>query len=738
MGYDFIKQRNPYQNIRLSNNKTIMRILFILFFFILLTGTAHSDSLLCPAPQNNYDKLEFIKTDNIELDADYMEKIGNNFILNGNTRMTSPDRNLYSDRMTIKHDKTNPMYKLDGNVKILSPSFLFATDNATFNPKTNNANLTEARFQLRQNNLRGSTGSITKKSPYITILKDASITSCPPAQESWRILGSTIKIDTESQEGSVTHFRLLAGDIPIFYLPYFRFPLTDDRKTGFLYPSFAYDDRAGFITNIPYYFNILPNLDDTLTARNYAKRGLMAQNELRFLMPFGRWQLDNEFLENDKLTDTTRKFSHFAQHIQFTDNIWLETDTSTASDKNYFSDFGNTLALSQLTHLEQRTDLNLKVGDIFARVRALDYQTLDESIALENRPYKLLPEFLFSYDDNKIAKLYATHTSFFKSDKADAKRAIIKPKIFYNYQLPGFFVKPAVKVHMASYAENFDDNNTAQTNESLNVPTTSLDTGLIFDNYLDNKTTLLTLEPRLFLVNTPYVRQEHINIYDTSVNEMSIAQLFRTNRYSGYDRVQDTRQMTAALTHKNIDISSGKEIYSTTVGQIFYGKDREVTLPNEGELQQDKSDLLWAADINYPNNFTHRLYNQYNQDNKINTKQSYDIQYKPSSRLILNAGYAEEYEVDEQINLSASVPIGYRWSLFGRYNKSLDKEKELMSMAGFEYNSCCYKLQTMFTRHININTDESDYKFYVQWTLKGVSNIGQNTHKILSDNIIGY
>jgi LPS-assembly protein len=712
--------------------------LFVAFFcvFFIFSFSIYAENSLCSKPQQEQKKIRFISSENTQIDAGFMEKIGTNLYLSDNVRLLNEKKNLYADKITIKQKNDNSQYKLTGNVKILDNKMFFETQNAFFYPSSDRVQVSRANFKMNEKNLRGFTTSIYKESPNITVLNDAMITSCPPQKESWVIKGSTIKLDDKEEEGSVTHFRLQAGDVPVFYLPYFRFPLTDKRKSGFLYPSFGYDDRSGFITEIPYYLNILPNLDDTITAKNYAKRGLMAKNELRLLLPFGKFQLDNEYLQKDKLTGEKRQFSHFEQKIDLTKNMWLETNYSSTSDMNYFADFGNSLSLSQLTHLEQRTDVNLKEKNITVRLRYLDYQTLDESISLSDQPYQLKPEFLFSYD-GRFVNLFALYSNFYKRNTADVKRTVFKPQISYSFQSPGYFIRPQLTLFNINYTKKSYNNNQNDTNKSISVPITSFDTGLMFDNYLSTDTQL-TLEPRLFFVHSPFVLQDDINIYDTSERIIDISSLYQINRFIGYDRVQDTRQVSFSLSHKRINLNSASQIYDITVGQIFYFKDREVTMPNADSPQKDKSDVLTAMNINYPKNWSYKIYNQYNQEQDINRKSTFDMQYKPDESFIFNVGFSEEHQIDRQINLSASIPVSNKWQLFARTNRSLLHDRELTSMLGVEHKSCCYKLQSIFSRNLNINTQEKDYKFYFLWTLTGISNIGNNTQRLLGDNIAGY
>ena len=105
-------------------------------------------------------------------------------------------------------------------------------------------------------------------------LDQVRYTSCPVGNEDWMLQASSINLDTKLQEGVAHHVIMRFKDVPIFYTPYISFPLGDERKSGLLFPSFGHSGNNGFELEVPYYFNLAPNYDLTLTPGVLSARGV--------------------------------------------------------------------------------------------------------------------------------------------------------------------------------------------------------------------------------------------------------------------------------------------------------------------------------------------------------------------------------------------------------------------------------------------------------------------------------
>jgi len=96
---------------------------------------------------------------------------------------------------------------------------------------------------------------------------------------------------------------------------------------------------------------------------------------------------------NDTELDGRRRAFAQVRHEGSFGSYWTsEIDASRVSDEDYFADLGNSLQLASITHLDRRADLRFKRGPLAALVRFQSYQTVDEDIPADERPYQRLPQ----------------------------------------------------------------------------------------------------------------------------------------------------------------------------------------------------------------------------------------------------------------------------------------------------------------------------------------------------------
>ena len=90
------------------------------------------------------------------------------------------------------------------------------------------------------------------------------------------------------------------------------------------------------------------------------------------------------------------------------------------------------------------------------------------------------------------------------------------------------------------------------------------------------------------------------------------------------------------------------------------------------------------------------------------------------------------------MDVSTAWPVTDQWRLYGRALYSLRDNKSIDSFAGFEYNSCCWRLRAVARQYVSRRSGDRDWGFYVQLELKGLSNVGQAADAFLEGAIRGY
>ncbi|MBN4081999.1 LPS assembly protein LptD, partial [Beggiatoa alba] len=353
---------------------------------------------------------------------------------------------------------------------------------------------------------------------------------------SWSLSSRHIKLDRAKGVGTAYHATLRVKNVPVFYTPYISFPLSDKRKSGFLAPSFGSFGVSGTEILTPYYWNIAPNYDATITPRYLEKRGLQLQNEFRYLKPRHHGIVEAEYLASDNLFNDDRSFLRL-QHDSAFSNQWRGSLLfAEVSDANYFEDLGDSLSITAITHLERRADLtyNGNWGNLLARVQ--DYQTINDAIPASGRPYKRLPQLLYSsslpsYLDID-SQVRGEWVQFDRTDSVTASRFDVQPTLSDYYGRSWGFFQPKLSLRHTQYDL---DNQAAGIGNSRTrtLPISSLDGGLFFDKPLSwgKRAFIHTLEPRLFYLYVPFDNQDDIPTFDTGINDFTFDQMFRDNRF---------------------------------------------------------------------------------------------------------------------------------------------------------------------------------------------------------------
>ena len=211
----------------------------------------------------------------------------------------------------------------------------------------------------------------------------------------WRITASRVEFDRTKDAGTARNAWLEFKGQRVFYLPWISFPLSSQRKSGFLAPTYGTDRSGGVEVTAPYYFNLAPNYDATLTARAMRERGVQAQGEFRFVSrAYGSGQVAAHYLPFDAKFDDDRTAFDLAHQHRWSDRWSTDTRFEWVSDAEYLEDLGASLSQSSRTHLPRRFDARYRGDGWGALVRFQEFLTVDRTILAQNRPYARLPQIL--------------------------------------------------------------------------------------------------------------------------------------------------------------------------------------------------------------------------------------------------------------------------------------------------------------------------------------------------------
>lgn len=695
-----------------------------------------SDWELCDAPGMGHEAEQpaLDATDPATyLSADQSEIIrGEQYNFSGDVLVRRADQQVRAD--SAQYNKPQDTVDAQGNVRYQRGGLILEGSRAHFELGTDRGNIDDTHFHLTDRHARGDATRILLEGPNQRRLKHARYTTCDTGNDDWYIHSSDIKLDHAKGVGTARHAWLEFKGVPFLYLPYVTFPLNNQRKSGFLAPSFGSSDAVGTELFTPYYWNIAPNLDATITPRFTGRRGVQMLGEFRYLNPTYRGQLDVGYLPNDNVTHDDRLFFS-ARHTWAIPRWAADINYNHVSDPDYFKELGTSLSASSITHLERRAEISYAGDNWSALGRLQGYQTVDETLPGSARPYQRLPQFLVNanlpnqwYGANYL--FGGEYVHFARKESLTAQRVDLQPGVSLPLATAYGYLTPSLALRHTHYALE-DETPGVDYDTQRTLPIFSADSGIALERDVSwgARNFLHTLEPRLFYLYVPYQDQAQIPVFDSGALEFNYGQLFSTNRYSGADRVGDANQLTTALTTRLLDSASGAERLSLSVGQIHYFRDRRVTLPGEAVGTPNTSDIVAqarAADI-IPH-WSASAEVQWDTQQDRFSKTAFGARYQRDDDHILNLTYRFRNDQLEQTDVSALWPLARNPSRqvngVTRWNYSIPDSRTLELLAGVEYDTCCWTTRVALRRFVNDVGGETYNALFLQLELKGLTSFG--------------
>ncbi len=655
---------------------------------------------------------------------------------------------------SARYDPNQKALVLEGSVRYEDPGTQITSDLAEFAYESGRIRFVGAEFSLGGNNARGAADELLISQDGSIEFENVSYTTCPAGSNDWSLQASNIELDTQRGIGTARGIRLRFQGIPILYAPYLSFPIGDARKSGVLTPEIGSAGRSGNEFRVPFYWNIAPNYDATITPRLLTDRGLQLQTDFRYLTEINEGVVSSEYLSDDNLISKTRRQISVAHRTLFKNGWRNRIDFRDVSDSQYFEDLGGSLSASSTTHLNRSLRFDYHTDHWSFLGQAQDYQTIDDAILPngelaippDKEPYQRLPQLLLRgyWPDRWLGTRLGFDGELvnFDRDVGDTGwRLNLAPEVALPFARPGWFFTPAIALDYTRYDLRRNTSPGRRSDPSRTLPIASVDAGLILERTLNGSGTgrLQTIEPRVLYVHVPYREQSGLPVFDTITPDLNLVQLFRKNRLLGVDRISDTDQLSVGITSRILDVSTGKELVTATIGQTRYLSESGVTImPGLPALTSESSDYIAEVRFLLYDKLNFDFGHQWGTGAKSTTKSEARLQYRPAMNKILNLAYRFRRDSLEQGDLSWSWPLRTKWNFVGRYNFSFRDEEVLEQFFGLEYESCCWGLRLVSRRHISTRDGTRDSSFGLQLVLKGMTSVGSPADKLLERGILGY
>lgn len=716
-----------------------------------------------------------------------------------------PDGQLEQTPITIESDTVNAEVKdtitYKGEVVISQGDKTLKADSSTFNQATQDVeakgnifyqdteltakNATELKTNLESNNtelkdpeyyvnnsiIRGkaSLASLNKQEKSVH-LEDVYLTTCPKNQESWSIYASSININEDDAFGEAWNTVFNVGPVPIIYIPYINFPIKNQRKTGFLYPNFEYDSTDGYIISTPFYVNLHPSYDLTLTPKVIQHRGVIYGGQFRY-MPFSNTigTVYGEYMYKDKKPPEYEKGTDFKKRWLFSwkqktywDNedygLLIDYNKVRPGDYDYINDFDPKNVSSIDNQLAQSIKLYMDKSTFDASIEYLQYQLLLPETNAANQPFELAPAIHANHRNtlsNILAyNLSAEFTRFnvddyekqgrYKGDRLHLQSEFELPLIQNN----GIYVKSNTRLFYTYYNQDIPsvlnskyrrlgfDVNKLEEHVSRWLYQTDLTGKMVFENNLENGYTM-SLEPVVQYSYMPYKNQDNIGVYDSSDRKHDYFTLFNYKTYSGNDRFTDINRISYGVNY-NIYDERFIEVLQFSIGQSYSFHDTRMTLypidavntyprsPISSSLNvQFIPELSLHGDISY--NTEERNVSNWHAQSNLQVKE-YEAQVGYRYTRDGNRTLKKREIVDvKQLSGSAILPITRDLKAIAVMHYDLEQKKNIDQKIALKYESCCYAIGFYAERYNKPDnytlTSEDKHKFGIFFELKGVAGV---------------
>lgn len=690
-------------------------------------------------PNTDPDDIE-IRADNSRLVKDGISQFA------GDVEVIHGKRAIRAEVVT--YDENLGLFNAEGRTQIWDAGIIWSGSAAAYDLDRSTSALEEGQYWILGGRGRGHARKLSHdRDAQVTLLEGVDYSTCPLTDEGWLVSASSIRLDHRSDRGSARNAVLRVRDVPVFYFPYINFPISDKRKSGFLAPSFGTTNESGFDTRIPYYWNIAPNYDATITPRTLSERGEMLGTEFRYLNQDYTGQLEVEYLpSDDRRAGDDRSAITFRHNQRFaSDHGRLSVLFNNVSDDQYFEDFGRSLTATSQRFLDRRMDFVYRQPGYRVMGLVQSYQTIDDTLRPGTGPYRRLPQLRFD-GTRRISRhlqptMRAETTYFDRDDSVTGGRVDFEPGVVLPYIGTFYDVRPKFAVRHTEYFLD-DPALTFADRETRTVPYFSLDSNLFMERMgsLFGRRHLQTLEPRAYYLLVPHVGQEDLPRFDTGLYNVSFRNLFRENRFTGADRVGDANQVTVALNSRMIDMESGREAYRISVGQVFYFRDRMIVVPGGFQEDDSVSELIAESAVNLGADWTARGVVQWDPEEPQTDLAAVGLRYHPDLDTVVNFNYRFRRTISdiEQTDFSLRLPLTERIAVVGRWNYSLQESRSLEALGGLEYESCCWGLRVVGRRFLRNSQGEFDNGVFMQVQFRGLGGVGQSADSFLARGIPGY
>ncbi|HWG77196.1 MAG TPA: LPS assembly protein LptD [Steroidobacteraceae bacterium] len=718
--------------------------------------------------------------------------------LSGHADVRMQDREIQADRIT--YDRNTNDFNISGKVRFSDSMVQLQGDSGHYGDT--GGQFSRAQFQFVGTPGHGSAEDMTLSPTDVVTVRNIFFTKCPRDRTDWDIRAHQLQLDTAANvgvaRGAIVDFR----GVPIFYLPYLSFPLTDARRSGFLFPTLGSSGRDGAIIGAPWYWNIAPNQDATFTPTIYSGRGADAGAQYRFLSANDSGTFDGNYMPHDWDYGAERSFVRLLDRLDLPENSRAQADVESVSDDEYFEDFSQGVESTSTAFLPRNLSLTHRDDVFTASLQTLDFQTIDNTLPSYERPYEEIPRldaaanwspaglpWLRAGFDSEVVDFSRAScslpgaawsgapgaiflcgqttttqenvTSYFPDGAwVNGWRMNVTPHVGLDLSGPGYFFRPNAAWDLAQYElRNVGDPVVLTSPAFPPLPLSA--TGLAFagargDADPSRNLPIVTVDSGLTFdrlsndgSRTVTLQPRVMYVY-VPYRDQSDLPLFDTG-------VPDPNLIELFRANRYVGedrigdaneftLGLTSELFSTASGTRYVsatiGQSVYLQTPRvtlPGDpLGTHSSDLIGQVNIAAFHDWNVMLDVASNAAVSRLQEVQAELQYRVNGQQLTNLSYQYAAGLYQQVDGSTAWPVAPRWDLYARTVYSLMSRSFIEDFAGFQYRSACWAIRMVYQSSLATRTGERDSGVQVQVELTGLSNVGDQVDTFLQQSIRGY
>ncbi len=718
----------------------------------------------------------FIDSD-IEVAANELLLQADSAIYDGEVDLRRGDLYLHADRASLDLQSQN--VQLLGSVEVALPGARLQGDSASINLNNNASVISGAEYFIQDApSMTGSASSVELDENNVVSISNGTYTRCDPSAKQWELVAGELRLDPDSGQGYARATTVKVFGAPIIYIPRLRFPIGDQRQSGFLFPSITRRSE-GLDISVPYYFNLASNYDLLLSPRYRAGHGYLTEAQMRWMNRFDLWELNTLFIDSDEsMEDNSRWAISLDESSHWVGNIQSRVSINRVSDADVPRDLqSSNFSLSRSSALAMNGQLQwfLRYGVIGASVNR--YQSIDPALEIPNEKLpELWSEFalpsrglLPGLDADLQYTLFEADSLIETAGSNSVQRTRGRLEFHYNLNRSLSRWRFGVGSQFRYYALEENDSGSegglleGERDKWINVPEASIQWSSEWIRRSGSISELL--QPELA------VRYRTLEAGASSLNQLpaldayqtaaSPSELYEIGQFGGdaldprsHARFAVRYARTDSSEHSDsLDATGPAEQSHITLGALNYFEQK---LPNSTDDESFASQRRWFAQAasRLGAAWLARAEIVWSQDQSVIDYSSVHLQYRQVAAVkrspVFNLSYQRREDSGrfsrrediEHVDLSAAYPLFQRWALFGRVQYDTVNRRHAEGLAGVEFNDCCVRLRLLYRDGIVYRPaqgrGERDRAFLLQIQLKGLGGIGDSVDDLLERSIRGF